>query len=235
MLSDLKIMAYNVSPTATSGQGAFGLVPGQTQAPPSIWDQLNQNVPNYGAMTTSATGNIQSMLNGQVSPSTMMNMGNQAASRGVSLGQPNSPISNNIGLNLLGTTSEGLQQQGLQDYNTFSGTAGSQQQNPALMSEISQSNAVLGSAPDPSASAAYAQSLYDQYLQKMSPSGGTGTYAAPQSGNPYAGMGFASQGGGGANTSMNGFNSLMGFGQSDPYSVFNVYGGGTPGGQLYGN
>ena len=217
------MVTYNASPAPTSGQGAFGMVPGQTALPPSIWDQLNSNIPGYGAMTTSATGNIQSMLNGQVSPSTMMNLGNQAASRGVSLGQPNSPMSNMIGLNLLGTTSEGLQQQGLQDYNSFSSTAGSEQQNPALMSEISQSNAVLGSAPDPSAASAYEKSLYDQYMAKMNPAGGTGSFT--NTGNPmgnYSSFPMFGAGGTGTFGSQNPY--YGGSGGSEYGQVYNTYG-----------
>ena len=208
---------YNVNPTPTTGQGAFGEVPGQTALPPSIWDQLNSNIPDYGAMTTAATGDIQSQLTGQLSPSTMTNIENQAASRGVSLGQPNSALSNEIGMNLTGTTTEGLEQQGLGNYNTFTGTVGSEQQNPALMSEISQSNAVLGSAPDPSASASYSQSLYDQYMAKMNPSGGTGGFS--MTGNPQGNYSeFPMFSGGSGGTGSFGYGS----GGGNPYSVYNI-------------
>ena len=208
---------YNVNPTPTTGQGAFGEVPGQTALPPSIWDQLNSNIPDYGAMTTAATGDIQSQLNGQLSPSTMTNIENQAASRGVSLGQPNSALSNEIGMNLTGTTTEGLEQQGLGNYNTFTGTVGSEQQNPALMSEISQSNAVLAAAPDPSASASYSQSLYDQYMAKMNPSGGTGGFST--TGNPQGNYSeFPMFSGGSGGTGSFGYGS----GGGNPYSVYNI-------------
>ena len=226
-------MAYQISPPPVTGQGAFGMVPGQISAPPSIWDQLNQNVPNYGAMTTSATGQIQNQLAGNLSPSTMYNIGNYGASRGVSLVHPNSPMSTMIGMGLTGTSTEGQVQSGLQNFNQFANTAGSQQQNPALLTNIAETNAVTGSAPDPSQSAAYAKSLYDEYLAKMNPAGGTGSFSAsPMSGNPYAGMGFASQGGGGGGWGQIQYNS-GGVGGS-PYSVFDIYGGGTPGSQLYG-
>lgn len=164
-------MSYNASPGPTSGNGAFGLVPGQTAVPPSLWEQLNQNVPNYGNLTSTATGDIQSLLNGTLSPQTMSNIGNYAASRGVASGQPNSAFSNEIGMSVTGNTSEGLMQQGIGDYNTFTNTAGGLQQSPALMAEISQSNANLAAAPSPSAAAAYALQLYNQY---QNPAGGTG-------------------------------------------------------------
>jgi hypothetical protein len=167
--------AYNASPAPTTGQGTYGLVPGQTALPPSIWDQLNSNIPGYGAMTNSATGDIQSQLNGTLSPSTMSNIGNYAASRGVSLGQPNSPMSNEIGMNVTGTTTEGLEQQGLGNYNTFTGTAGGAQLNPETAAGISESNAQLAAAPDPTAAAMEQQSLFNQYLAAISsPAGGSG-------------------------------------------------------------
>jgi hypothetical protein len=186
---------YNVSPTPTAGTNAFGLVPGQTALPPSIWDELNQNVPNYGALTSSATGDISSMLGGQISPTTQSNIWNSAAARGVSLGQPDSPISDEIGLGLTGQTSEGLQQQGVGDYNTLTGTLGSEQQNPALMADISQSNANLAAAPSPEAAANYAQSLYQQYMQMMNPAGGS-SFSMNTPSNVYSQ--FPSQGGGGS-------------------------------------
>jgi hypothetical protein len=191
-------MAYQISPPPQSGNGAFGRVPGQISAPPSIWEQLNSNIPNYGALTTSATGNIQNELNGTLSPSTMTAIGNRAAAHGVSTGQPNSAMSNLFGYSLTGNTVEGLQHQGVTDYNNLTGTLGSTQQNPALVSSIAETNAVNNSAPDPGAAAAYYKQLFDSY---MNPAGGTGRYSSTDFGsmygrNPYAGMGFHSQDGG---------------------------------------
>jgi hypothetical protein len=221
-------MAYNYNPTPQTGNGAFGTVPGATAPPPSLWEQLNQNVPNYGAMTTTATGNIQNMLNGEISPSTQSNIWNSAAARGVSLGQPNSPISNMVGLGLTGQTSEGLQQQGLTDYNTFTNTAGGLQQNPALMADISESNAVLGAAPNPSDSAAYAKSLYDQYMQQMSPASGSGTYSVNMPSNPYSNFSHIQYpsnlvGGGGTGN----YQSIPGGSGGNPYSVYDTGGYGN--------
>jgi len=217
---------YNASPAPTSGNGYAGLVPGQTAVPPSLWEQLNQNVPDYGAMTTTATGDIQNMLNGQISPSTQSNIWNSAAARGVSLGQPNSPMSNMIGLGLTGTTTEGLQQQGLTDYNTFTNTAGGLQQNPSLMADISESNANLAAAPNPSDSAAYAKSLYDEYLKQMSPAGGSGSYRMNAPSNPYSqfphsSIQYPSSITGGS------YQSIPGGSGFNPYSVFNTGGYGN--------
>jgi hypothetical protein len=200
---------YNYTPQPTTGSGAFGSVPGTTAMPPSVWEQLNQNIPNYSAMTNSATGNISDMLAGKISPATSQNIWNSAAARGVSLGQPNSQIGNMIGLNLTGQTTEGLQQQGLQDYNTFTGTAGSLQQNPSLMAEISQSNANLAAAPSPEAAANYAKSLYDQYMKSVNPATGTSLTFTPQS-NPYSQFSdFGGGGYGGGNSSYQNYLNLV--------------------------
>jgi hypothetical protein len=213
-------MAYNYNPAPQSGNGAFGTVPGATQIPPSLWEQLNQNVPNYGAMTTSATGSIQDMLSGKLSSGTTSNIWNSAAARGTALGQPNSPMGTAIGLNLTGNTSEGLQQQGLTDYNTFTNTAGGLQQNPALMADISQSNAVLGAAPNPSDSAAYAKSLYDEYMQKMqNPASGSGSYSMNVPSNPYSQFSTGGQGTGSYQSTPYGSGS-------NPYSVYSTGGSG---------
>ena len=167
-------------------------MPGAINAPPSVWDELNQNVPNYGPMTQSATGDISSLLSGQLSPSTMNNIGNYAASRGVAMGQPNSPLSNLIGMNVTGTTTEGLEQQGLGDYNSLTGTLGATQQNPALLSNIAEENAVNASAPNPQAASQELQSLFAQYMNN--PARGTGQYS---SFNPSgAGSGGSASGGG---------------------------------------
>jgi hypothetical protein len=119
-------------------------------------------------------------------------------------------------MNVTGTTTEGLEQQGLGNYNTFTGTAGSEQQNPALMADISQSNAVLGSAPDPSAAAAEQQSLFNQYLAKMNPAGGTGFSMTGNSQGNYSQFPMFSGGSGGTGS--------FGYGSSggNPYSVYNI-------------
>jgi hypothetical protein len=102
-------------------------------------------------------------------------------------------MSSAIGLNLTGQTAEGLQQQGLQDFNSFTGTAGGLQENPALMADISESNANLAAAPSPSAAAAYALQLYNQSMNPAS--GSSSTTFTPQA-NPYSQFPFQSPSGG---------------------------------------
>jgi hypothetical protein len=209
-------LGFNLSPTATSGQGAYGLVPGQIGAPVSNWSQLMQNVPGFSSMTSGATGDISSELAGTLSPGTMSTLTNSAASRGISLGQPNSPISNEIGLNLIGSTSEALQNQGLSDYLKFTGTAGGMQLDPTLQADIAQSNATLGSAPDPSQAVNAEQSWIQQYMQMMNP--------AHMTYNPAGNMGYSAGGMGIQDNAWN-YGSNSGYGDSgNPYTVYDTGG-----------
>jgi len=156
---------YNLHPAPSSAwYPVAGAKPGQINAPPSIFEQLNANVPYYGAATSGAMGDINSMLSGNLSPGTTRNIWNSAASRGVDLGMPNSPISNEIGLGLTGQTTEGLQQQGLQDYGSITGLLGSEQNNPQMLADIAEQNAVTAAAPDPKAALGNANWLMQQQL-----------------------------------------------------------------------
>jgi len=114
---------------------------------------------------------------GQLSPSTINNIRNQAASFGVSSGMPGSQFQGYQGLANLGLTTEKLQGQGLNDYlAAITGINKTQTVDPALQTEIATQNSVWNSAPDPAAAAKEQQSLFDQYLKKtMSPAGGTGS------------------------------------------------------------
>jgi hypothetical protein len=121
----------------------------------------------------------------------------KAAAMGINLGQPGgqpgNTITNQNFLNSLGLTSEGLAHQGLTDYNTFTGTAGSQQLQPELQNEVAMQNAVDAAAPNPAAAQTYAQQLFDKYLsQNSNPAGGTGkiqnaTYRTDPEGNYRSG------------------------------------------------
>ena len=172
---------YSLNPSPTAGVGIYGAVPGQLSAPTSVAQQLQQTVPGYGGLTSAATGDIQSELAGTLSPQTMSSIQNYASAHGVALGQPgNSPIANEIGLSTTGNTVQGLQAKGLNDYNTLTGTAGSQQIDPALQTQIAEQNSVNAAAPNPESAAQYALSLYQQY---MNPSGNSKALTYNPSGN----------------------------------------------------
>lgn len=188
---------YNLSPGgASGGGGAFGTNVAQISAPPSIYDELKSNVPNYAGLTAGATGDINSELSGNLSQGTQNLLQNKAAAAGIDMGMPGGTAGNTLTnqnfLQSLGLTSEGLAHEGLTDYNTFANTAGSQQQNPELLTSIAEQNAVDAAAPNPAAANSYAQSLFQRYLQQTSnPAGGTG---AGSKGKPPEGLSFTPAG-----------------------------------------
>ena len=152
--------AFSLNPTPTNGSGTtFGMVPGAIGAPDSIWEQT-QAIPGMKTATAQNVGNINSELLGQLSPGTTEGLQDAAAARGQSLGQGgNTGLVNETLLKTLGLTKEQLEQAGGQNYNQFLSTSGSQQQNPALMSEIASRNAEMAAAPDPTLAAEEAISL----------------------------------------------------------------------------
>lgn len=203
---------YTLGATHGSGSEASGYKVGEISAPQSIWDQLNSNISGFGDLTSSTTSNIQSLLNGTLSPTTQSNISNYAAARGVSTGQPNSALSNLIGMNITGTTTEALQQKGISDYNDFTKTVGSEQQDPGLLASIAEFNATNSASPDPASAASYAKSLFNEsknsagYSQNQ-----TGTNRRSNS-NQYSGMGFNTQDGGSLNYGQTSSNPYSGIG-----------------------
>jgi hypothetical protein len=157
-------MGYFMSPQPTDYNQVYGGIPGQLAVPPSVYQEMGQSVPGFTQNTGAAGGDISSMLAGQLSPGTMMNIGNYAASRGVALGEPNSAISNEIGLSTTGTTSEQLMQSGLGYYNQMAGTLGSEQTNPSLVAGLEMQNATDLAAPDPYSAGLHETWLFDQGL-----------------------------------------------------------------------
>jgi hypothetical protein len=152
--------AFSLNPTPTEGGGTtFGQVPGALGAPPSIWEQ-EQDIPGMDAATKANMGNINAELAGQLSPGTTENLINSAAARGLTLGQGgNTGLVNEALLKTLGLTQEELKAAGATHYNQFLSTSGSQQQNPALLAEIADSNAKNAAAPNPTLAAEEAIAL----------------------------------------------------------------------------
>lgn len=153
---------FSNNPTPTSGNGSQGLVPGQVANP----------IPNASTLNTTAGNDLAAKLSGTLSPGTQNALQNASAEWGISSGMGDG---SGIGWNQLygniANASENQQQQGLTDYNQITG--------PQFQTNLAQNNANLAAAPDPSASASYAQKLYNDYLQQMqrgkSPAGGTGS------------------------------------------------------------
>lgn len=168
--------------------GVFGQAPAQIGMPDPFGD-LSKRIPNLSGINTTASNTILSKLGGQLSPGTLQQIQNGAATYGVGSGMPGTgstpgALSYNKGLATLGLTAEGQQEQGLKDYNSFVPTvSGTQTVNPALQNEINTQNAVDAAAPDPSSAANYAQGLYEHYLQSF---GGNSKWASSQTQQPGA-------------------------------------------------
>jgi hypothetical protein len=176
------------SPAPHAGQGAYGLVPGDISNPNPFGD-LSALYPNLSGANSQVSQNIQNELMGNLSPSTINNIRNNAASFGVSTGMPGSQFQGDQGLANLGLTTEKLQGQGLQDYlAAITGINKTQTVDPALQTQIATQNSVWNAAPDPAAAAKEQQKLFDEYLAKtMSPAGGTG--AGANTGVPWYAQG----------------------------------------------
>jgi len=156
--------AYNANPTPTSGAGAFGAVPGQLGLPDPAKD-LGAQVPNLSGLNSAASGDILSLLSGELSPDVQAQIQDAAARFGVTSGMPGSGLVSNRTARDFGLTSMQLKQQGLAALNPYlAQTASTQVLNPALKTSIAETNALNAAAPDPTKAASYAKSLFDQYL-----------------------------------------------------------------------
>jgi hypothetical protein len=143
--------------------------PGVISAPPSIYDQLKENVPNYGNLTAGASGAVGNELAGRLSPETINLLQDKGASMGAAGGIPGSQFSNNQFLASLGLASENLQHEGIGDYNNLTSTVGATQQNPNTLVDIATQNAIDAAAPNPAAAQSYAQQLFDKYMKQQNP------------------------------------------------------------------
>lgn len=198
---------FNLNPAPQAGSGTFGAVPGAIGAPPSIWQQT-QGIPGMSDLTAQNTNLIGSQLNGNLSASTVGNLTDAAAARGVSLGQGGSTgLTNEILLKTLGLTHEQLQQQGQQNYLSFLGASGQQQQSPQLLTDIASRNATMAAAPNPT--------LASQYLMGLSRGSST------QLRNPLAGLNLGGNSNGGFNGQIPGGSGTYGI---DPSAYSSIYG-----------
>lgn len=168
--------SFNLNPAPTSGQGAFGAVPGQLGLPNSTYSQLTQNIPGFSGLNSATVNSIGSQLSGNLSQGTQNLLQDKAAAFGVSAGVPGGTPGNTLTtqnlLNNLGLTSEQLNQQGVANYNQFSNLLGQQQISPELQSNIAETNSINAAAPDPAAAQNYALQLYQEYMNLQNPSGG---------------------------------------------------------------
>jgi len=141
------------------------------------------NLPGYESMLGAQTGDIQSELGGQVSPSTINLLQQQAAERGIGMGvAPGSPVNNAAYLQALGQTSEGLQQQGVSNLATAIGEtptgptldASSQINTPQSEEQLQYLANTLGASPIPTTSALSNLNMLLQAEAGLPGSSGTG-------------------------------------------------------------
>lgn len=195
---------FSLSPLPNYGQGAYGMVPGQTGAPPSTFQQTTQQVPLFGdSSTIPLSHNILNELQGQLDPQAIKNMQDVAARYGVTSGMPGSnaipgTLAYNANLRNIGLDTLAVKRQGQQDYLSALGGIGSQQLNPALLTQIAESNAQLAAAPDPQQAAQLQMQLYQNALntargpgggtnRSLGGAGGTGNYSGLTPGLPAMG------------------------------------------------
>lgn len=109
-----QFMPYLTKPSA------YGSVPNipatSTNTTTSSWAP---NLPNYAGLAGQASDLASTWMKGQLSPDVIANMATAGAERGVAMGSPGSPNANAAYLRALGLSSQGLQQQGLQDYESL--------------------------------------------------------------------------------------------------------------------
>lgn len=163
----------------------LGSAPAQIGTP-NPYSDLSQVFPALPQANATAGSDILSQLGGQLSPGTTQQLQDAAATFATKNGMPGSnteagTLGSNFSLESLGLNAENQVNQGLKNYSSVVPTISSTQTvNPALQTDINTQNAIDAAAPDPTAQANYAQSLYTQYLNSMrSPAGGSGSMPAP--------------------------------------------------------
>lgn len=180
--STANYQGFNLNPTTQGGAGAYGGVPGAIGAPPSIYSQVGQVVPGLPGLTSGSAENIASEIAGTLSPGTTNLIQNKAAAFGVNAGTPGGTPGNTLPLeNILdntGLTSEELSSKGNADYLNFLGGVGNTQLQPQLLTDIASNNALMASAPNPTAAAnKQFQDMWEAYYMTnhpANPAGGTG-------------------------------------------------------------
>lgn len=146
------------------GGGPFGSRIGPIAMPQPAAD-LAAQYPNLSASNIALSGDILSQLKGELSPETIRNIVDLSAAYGVSSGMPGSGLARNLIPRDIGLSTETLEQQGLQSYESaLPIISRTQTVTPELQAEIEATNAYNMAAPDPASASAYAMGLYERYL-----------------------------------------------------------------------
>lgn len=127
--------------------------------------QYSMAIPNYAALTRTASGNAMQQLTGEVPQDVISELLTGAAERGITGGMPGSPNSNAAYLRALGLTSIGQQATGMANLHQLTADAPvAQPFNPASMfvtpdqqQEAQMAANLYASAPNPAAAAEQAR------------------------------------------------------------------------------
>ncbi len=142
--------SFPYSSATIPGVGAFGSVPMQIGVPPSTYQQAVATNPQLAANSQDASSFINSELLGQLSPATMAQLQDNAASwnAGSGLG-----FGSGIGKDSWDTSrllaTIGYQQHGLGDLQNYQSGLEAGMTNPALAAQIAAQNSIWASSPDP--------------------------------------------------------------------------------------
>lgn len=172
---------YNLAPSPTGYNPAYGGVPGVVGQPPSLYKGIQSIYPGISGLTSGAGNVISSQLAGELSPQTINAIQDQAAAFGISSGLPLTNFAGMKGLKQLGLNVENVQNQGAQNYNAFLAGLGGTADNPNLAAELAMWNATNLAAGIPEAVAKAAQDAYNKAMlnaqgagsPKISPGSGT--------------------------------------------------------------
>lgn len=213
--------SYPVSPSPQTYDPIFGGIPGNISLPNPFQD-LSNAVPGLSGLNSQASGDLSAQFSGQLSPSTINMIQDQAAQWGAGAGMPGfqaGSLGGNLGLRNLGLSAEQQIQNAFNNYSKFIPTASATQTvPPALQAEIATLNSYLNAAPNPAAAGNHAQDLFNNYLRSLrGPGGGTGggfgspVGGPPSTGDQALGFGFGSFGGGGTGAQFSNTGSIPGF------------------------
>jgi hypothetical protein len=163
--------------------GPYGGVPAPVNMPTPYTD-LGAVYPNLSGTNAQLSSVIGSQLRGELSADTQAAIQDAAARFGVTSGMPGSGLQRNRVARDFGMTSQQLQQQGIQNYNSLIPTIkGTQTVSPETQIGLNERNAYMAAMPNPGAAAAESERIYQKYLNQAAGGGG----GFPQPGMPGGG------------------------------------------------
>lgn len=145
-------LPFNLTPQPTTGQGAYGAVPGPVGVPPNLWEQIGGVYPAADQLGQ-ASDVIGNQLAGQLSPEEIAAYQTYGAQFGVGKGTPLSTFAGQAGLLNVGRGVAATQQAGLSNYERMLGSLSGLMTPQNLATDIAERNALMAAAPDPQAAA----------------------------------------------------------------------------------